>query len=55
MWKGIKKKTSSNNSNHNFNDDDNGGRMRELSIKEFGCNSYSLMEVGKYYVNLDIK
>ena len=29
--------------------------MWELSIKELGCNSYSLMKVGKYYVNLDIK
>ena len=30
------------------------GRMGELSIKELGCNSYSL-KVGKYYFNLDIK
>ena len=29
--------------------------MSELSVEEFGCNSYSLMKVGKYWVNLDIK
>ena len=31
------------------------GRMRELSIKELRCSSYSLVKVGEYYVNLDIK
>ena len=33
---------------------EDGGRMWELSIKELGCNSYSFMKVGKYYVTLDI-
>ena len=34
---------------------EDGKCMRELSVKELVCNSYSLTKDGKYYVNSDIK
>ena len=32
-----------------------GGRMWELSVRQLGCNSCSLIKVGNHYVNLGIR